>query len=208
VVALHGRPGEPPALLRRPANWNVDTHGYGGQRTPAVRLLQPALMNYALAFQVATHATRLRADGIDPGQIEASFDPRTDAYTPSGGAKGNGGIPIARWKQLNEGGLSSAQGNTLLEHLTGLRYRPVTGITKANRAAVTEQVLAALRQGRPVPIGVAYVENGHQGGHQMMADHVDPRTGQVHVIDPIDGSRHVWSRKHLEGAITDANLPV
>lgn len=212
-VRLHPREGQAEGPeLTRPANWNKDTEGFGGDRSPSVRLLQPALMNHALKVGLEANRDKLMQEhGLKPEDVDLSYDPRTDSYTPSGGKDkaANGGRDIAIWKELNSGGLDTDQGNNLLEHLTGKPYTPLT-VHDQNRDEAYGRIRDAVTAGDMVPAGVSYKEKGadgtyHEGGHQMMVAKIDAKG--VHVIDPIEGTRHVWSEAKFKAAVTDANLP-
>lgn len=212
-VRMHPGPGETEGpVLKRPDNWNVDTKGKDGDasgvRTPSIRLLQPALMNEAMN-------QRLREKGLDPAKYPLKYDPRTDAFTPSGGSdtSKNGGHPIKQWEDLNDG-LDSGQANHLLQHMTNRTYTAEKGLKGEARQNALDRIARSVGEigsgkGVPVPIGVNYVDGTDKGGHEMLvvgASGVRPNR-RFEVVDPIKGGKHFYTEAQLRGAMDEANIP-
>lgn len=224
TVRLHVGPGDLEGqLLARPANWNADTrrtvrggtYEWGGERTPSMRLLQPALMDAAMAF-------RERAAGIDPARTPLKYDPTADAFTPTGtSGKGLiGGHRLSSWQNLNSG-LDSHQANFLYERLVGKSTQVLRHISGPGRKQALDAIAARVSapDHATVPIGVYYREHKYDGlvqlkgwetgGHELLVEGVSSEQGQrvFHVVDPIEGGEHHWTDAQLGPAIDEANIP-
>lgn len=169
--------------LTRSATWaNTDD----GNRTPSVRLLQPALMDYGNFF--------LRYDNDrDMHTLEAQA-------SPSFWDKVKDGFDALRRKVAMPGGLEGWGSNKVLEALTGENFTTIHTVTRLNRNSAWNRVAAALEKGQSVPVGLMW----EGGGHKVLFDRLDQ--GYVYYTNPWG----IAERMAIEEAKTnlmDANLP-
>jgi hypothetical protein len=154
-----------------------------GNRTPSVRLLQPALMDYGNFFlrydndrDVHTLENRSFWDGVKDG-----WDKLRSKITLGGGLDGYGS-------------------NRILEALTGENFTTIHTVMRLNRNSAWKRIEASLAAGRSVPVGLAWED----GGHKVLFDKIE--NGYVYYTNPWGISERM-SVAEAKTNLTDANIP-
>ena len=168
--------------ITRHTDWN-NTNDSG--RTPSLRLLQPALMEFGNFFM---HYDNDR----DRHTLETKYSGVWASIKESWGNM--------RRKLSIPGGLESHGSNKILEGLTGDDYKAVGMVTRLNRNATWDRMVAATQAGKSVPCGL----NWEGGGHKILLDKVE--NGFAYYTNPW-GSAERMTVAEFKGNLTDANLP-
>jgi hypothetical protein len=169
--------------LTRSATWaNTDD----GNRTPSVRLLQPALMDYGNFF--------LRYDN------DRDMHTLSAQAAPSFWDKLKMGVDALRRKVALPGGLEGWGSNKVLEALTGENFTTVHTVTRLNRNSAWNRVATALEKGHSVPVGLMW----EGGGHKVLFDRLDQ--GFVYYTNPW-GIAERMTITEAKTNLMDANLP-
>ncbi|MFN3430485.1 MAG: hypothetical protein ACK46X_11065 [Candidatus Sericytochromatia bacterium] len=166
--------------LTRSATWaNADD----GNRTPSVRLLQPALMDY--------------------GNFFLRYDNDRDMHTLSQRSVWESlkdGVDRLRRKVALPGGLEGWGSNRVLEALTGENFTTVHTVTRLNRNSAWNRVEAALKAGHSVPVGLMW----EGGGHKVLFDRIEG--DHVYYTNPWGISERM-AIAEAKTNLMDANLP-
>ena len=147
------------AKLYRNADW---ANSNDGNRTPSMRMLEPALMQLG---------------GL--GNPVLKYDNDRDVYTLE---KASMGASLARmWQGVKDGfkklghlvtlpgGLESAGENRILHALTGDDYTMIYAVTRLNRGSAWSRIEQALKQGKSVACGLRWED----GGHEVLLDKIE-----------------------------------
>jgi hypothetical protein len=166
--------------VTRSATWaNPDD----GDRTPSVRLLQPALMDY--------------------GNFFLRYDNDRDMHTLAERSvwdKLKDGLDSLRRKVAMPGGLEGWGSNRILEALTGENFTTVHTVTRLNRNSAWKRVEAALTAGQSVPVGLMW----EGGGHKVLFDRIEGN--HVYYTNPWGISERMTIAE-AKTNLMDANLP-
>lgn len=169
-------------LLRREAGWAQDEVA---GRSQSIRLLQPALMEFANGWQ--------------------SYDQVADSHRlleapqkPSGLWSRFKGF-LASFKLGS--GQSPRAANRMAESLTGRDFQSVSMVGRWNREALWKDLQSRLAAGHSVPVGLAWIT----GGHKVVLDRV--AGGWAYYSNPW-GQQERMPAELFKQRIRNANLPV
>ena len=170
--------------LTRAKDFNVD-NDYG--RTPSLRLLQPALMEYGNGWMRYNNEKDMHALGTTSigDKIQQAWQGFRDFLYR---------FPIM------PGGLSGAGANKVLEALTGDEYAMIYMVTRLNRGSALRRVQEAVAAGKTVPVGLEW----EGGGHKVLVDKIE--NGTVYLTNPW-GERDTLSWDEFSRNLMDANIP-
>jgi hypothetical protein len=169
--------------LKRKPDW-ANTND--GNRTPSVRLLQPALMEVGNGFWRYNNDRDVHT--LPLGNEE---NPVTQGLGKALTWLGN--------LRILPGGLTVGGANKVLESLTGEDYKG-NNVYRWNRNKVWQRIETAVAAGQVVPVGLSW----NDGGHKILVEAI--KGDRVYYTNPW-GQRESMALSEFKQNLKSANLP-